>query len=207
MGEREVIQEAETLEEARKLAFASLGVPSEIIKVEILQNPSRGILGFGKKNAKIKAVIDFNAADEITKFLENLFSVMEVSLTIKISKNNSKGIKINLFGEDAKVIIGKQGTTLDALERLCSLVANRHSSLPKVSVKLDAEGYRNKRIDGLVVITKAHALEVIKTGKPKKLEPMNKIERRVVHNALQKLDVVTKSKGEDPKRYITIYKK
>lgn len=207
MEEREVVQEAETLEDAKKLAIALLKVPSEIIEIEILQEPSRGILGFGKKNARIKASINFDAEKEIVKFLEALFKVMEISLTVKILKNDAKGIKVNILGEDAKVIIGRQGVTLDALERLCFLTANKYPSFPRVGVQLDAEGYRNKRLDGLIIVAKEHAKEVIKTGKPKVLKSMNKKERRILHSALSKLGVSTKSHGEEPNRYITIYRK
>ena len=203
----EIIVTAETIEKAKENAIKELGVPSEIISIEILENPSKGIFGIGKKNAKIKAQITFDPSEEILKFLEKLFLSMEIDLIAKISRNDKNGIKVNIFGEKAGVIIGKQGNTLDALERILNLVANKYE-LPRRTVKLDAEGYRDKRRDTLITLAKTIATRAKKTGKPQKLEPMNRKERRIIHTALERdKTVYTRSQGEEPRRYITVYRK
>lgn len=204
---KEVLIEAETIEVATGQALQALGVPKEIVDIEILEMPSKGVFGIGKKNAKIKATINFDPAEEVLKFLRELFVAMEIEITPKVSRNDENGIKVNLFGEQAGVVIGKQGATLDSLERILSLVVNKYD-IPRKTVKLDAEGYRDKRRDTLVTLAKTIATRAKKSGKPQRLEPMNRRERRIIHTALEKDNTVyTKSQGEEPRRYITVYKK
>ncbi|MCL1925416.1 MAG: Jag N-terminal domain-containing protein [Defluviitaleaceae bacterium] len=202
----EVEKEAETVELATEIAIKDLGFPKEFVAVEVLTLPVKGLFGFGKKKAKIKATVTFDSGKEVLKFLEQFFEVSKLNLNAKISRNNSKGVKINIYGEDASVLIGKQGRVLDSLERISTLVANKYK-ISKRTVKLDIEGYRDKRRDQLIEQSASWAAQVKKTGKPHILHPMSTRERRVIHNALEKNpDVYTKSQGEEPKRYVTIYK-
>ena len=106
-----------------------------------------------------------------------------------------------------RTIIGKRGQTLDAVQYLTSLVANKGKD-EYVKVVLDAENYRSKRQRTLEQLANRLASKVVRTGKYVRLEPMNPYERKVIHSTLQSHpDVVTRSEGDEPYRKVIIEKK
>ena len=116
-------------------------------------------------------------------------------------------IDINLVGDDMGVLIGKRGQTLDSLQYLVSLVANKESD-KYYRVKLDTENYRERRKATLESLAKNIAYKVKRTRKSVSLEPMNPYERRIIHSALQNDKYVsTKSEGEEPFRHVVVFMK
>jgi len=102
------------------------------------------------------------------------------------------------------VLIGKRGQTLDSLQYLVNLVANKNSS-NFYKVKMDTENYRERRKETLEKLAKNIAFKVKRTMKPVSLEPMNPFERRIIHSALQNdRYVTTKSEGEEPYRHVVV---
>ena len=102
------------------------------------------------------------------------------------------------------MLIGKRGQTLDSLQYLTSLVANKNSD-KYVKIKIDTENYRQRRKETIENLAKNMANKVKKTGRPAFLEPMNPYERRVIHSALQKDKYVeTHSEGDEPYRKVVI---
>ncbi|MBQ4504896.1 MAG: KH domain-containing protein, partial [Firmicutes bacterium] len=98
----------------------------------------------------------------------------------------------------------KRGQTLDAIQYLCSLVANKNSE-NYVRVVIDAENYRAKRERTLEQLANRLADKVRKTGRSVRLEPMNPYERKVIHATLQNRNgVTTRSEGEEPYRRVII---
>ena len=113
-------------------------------------------------------------------------------------------IDINLVGDDMGVLIGKRGQTLDSLQYLVSLVANKESD-KYYRVKLDTENYRERRKATLENLARNISLKVKRIKKPVALEPMNPYERRIIHSALQNdRYVTTKSEGEEPYRHVVV---
>ena len=113
-------------------------------------------------------------------------------------------MSIDLAGPEMGILIGKRGQTLDSLQYLTSLVANK-SSEEYVRVKLDTENYRERRKETLEHLAKNIAYKVKRTKKSVSLEPMNPYERRVIHSALQNDKYVcTKSEGEEPFRHVVV---
>ena len=105
------------------------------------------------------------------------------------------------------VLIGKRGQTLDSLQYLVSLVANKDSD-KYYRVKLDTENYRERRKATLESLAKNIAYKVKRTRKSVSLEPMNPYERRIIHSALQNDKYVsTKSEGEEPFRHVVVFMK
>ena len=102
------------------------------------------------------------------------------------------------------VLIGKRGQTLDSLQYLTNLAANRQSD-EYVKVKLDTEDYRKRRKETLENLAKNIAYKVKRTRHPVSLEPMNPFERRIIHSALQNDKFVcTHSEGEEPFRHVVV---
>lgn len=101
-------------------------------------------------------------------------------------------------------MIGRRGETLDALQYLSSLVANRIEG-DYIRVSLDSCGYREKREETLKGLAERISEKALKTGKSTVLEPMNPYERRIIHSVVSKIEGVnSKSIGEEPYRKIVI---
>ena len=102
------------------------------------------------------------------------------------------------------ILIGKRGATLDSLQYLSSLVANKESE-EYIRVKIDTENYRERRKQTLENLAKNMAFKVKRTKRSVSLEPMNPYERRVIHSALQNDKfVTTHSEGEEPYRHVVV---
>jgi spoIIIJ-associated protein len=111
---------------------------------------------------------------------------------------------VEITGKDTGTIIGKRGSTLDAVQCLASYVVNKDSD-KYIRVILDAENYRAKRERTLEQLANRLAAKVIKTRKHIRLEPMNPYERKVIHATLQKNpNITTRSEGEEPYRRVVI---
>lgn len=139
----------------------------------------------------------------VIEFLTNVLTNMGLSFSLDI-KSNKDLLSITIKGDDSNYVIGYRGETLDNLQFLCLLVANKNTRFKKKLV-LDAEGYRELRTETLTALSKKLAYKVAKTNTAIQLEPMNPFERRVIHTALQDDKyVTTSSEGEDPNRYVVI---
>lgn len=196
---------AKTVENAITGALIKLQTTSDKIEYEVLEKGSSGFLGFNAKPAVIKVRKKFTLQDCVKEFLQNIFKTMNLTVEIELLYNEADGhMDIELKGNDMGVLIGKRGQTLDALQYLISLVANRQSE-NYIRVKLDTENYRKRRRDTLENLARNIAFKVKRTKRPISLEPMNPYERRVIHSALQgDRYVVTHSEGDEPYRRIVV---
>ena len=195
-----------TVEDAITNALVKLETTSDKIEYEVVEKESSGILGlFKSKPAKILVWKKMTMSDSVEKFLNDVFAAMELQVEIKMNINDEDAtIDINLVGDDMGVLIGKRGQTLDSLQYLVSLVANKESD-KYYRVKLDTENYRERRKATLESLAKNIAYKVKRTRRSVSLEPMNPYERRIIHSALQNDKyVTTKSEGEEPYRHIIV---
>jgi spoIIIJ-associated protein len=141
-----------------------------------------------------------------TKFLTDVVSKMNLEVEIEGFKNDDC-VFIEVKGQDARMVIGKRGQTLDSLQYLTNLVSNKGSDEYK-RVIIDVEGYRSRREKTLEQLAVKLAKKVLRTGKNARLEPMNPYERKVIHATLQQVEgVKTKSEGEEPYRRVIIERK
>lgn len=198
-----------TVEEALTNALVKLETTSDKVEYEVIEKGSSGILGiFNSKPARILVWKKATMEDNVMDFLDSVFKAM--NLTVKIDMNideEENTVNINLSGEDMGVLIGKRGQTLDSLQYLTSLVANKESE-KYYRVKLDTENYRARRKETLESLAKNIAYRVKRTKKSVSLEPMNPYERRIIHSVLQNDKYVsTKSEGEEPFRHVVVFMK
>ena len=196
---------AKTVDDAITEASIKLGTTSDKIEVEVIEKGSTGFLGIKSKPAIIKARKKNDTVDNIREFLENVFSAMNMEVTIDIKKaEDDKVYEVELSGKEMGLLIGKRGQTLDSLQYLTNLAVNKHSD-GYIKVKLDTEDYRQRRKDTLENLAKNIAYKVKRTKRPVSLEPMNPFERRVIHSALQgDRYVETNSEGEEPFRHVVV---
>ena len=140
---------------------------------------------------------------EALRFLKEVIKEMCLDLDIT-AKKGENSLYLDIQGKDSGTIIGKRGQTLDAIQYLTSLVANKESEV-YTRVVVDAENYRAKREKTLEALANRLANKVVKTKRSVKLEPMNPYERKVIHAALHDHPkVVTRSEGQDPYRRVVI---
>lgn len=143
-----------------------------------------------------------NAAKE---FLQKVFNAMKIDVVMeKFINKNDGSVTFKLHGDDMGILIGKHGQTLDSLQYLTNLVANKNSS-ERVRVIIDVEDYRDRRVETLSRLAVRLADKVKRTGERVALEPMNPHERKIIHMALQgDRRVTTLSEGDDPYRHVVI---
>ena len=111
---------------------------------------------------------------------------------------------LTLEGEDLGFIIGHRGDTLDALQYLTGLVANRVEN-SYYRVTLDIGNYRQKREQALSGLARKIGNQAARTGRKTSLEPMNPYERRIIHTAVQEIKGATSwSVGSEPNRHVII---
>ena len=153
-------------------------------------------------------VVDPNAYEEAKKFLDDVFSSMNLEVEISSSIDEENNIlEIELKGPEMGVIIGKRGQTLDSLQYLTSLAVNRKVE-NHTKIKLDTEDYRRRRKETLENLAKNTAYKAKRNKRTVSLEAMNPYERRIIHSALQDDKyVTTHSEGEEPYRHVVVVPK
>ena len=130
-------------------------------------------------------------------------------VAVAMHPGNNDDMVITVDGENAGVLIGHHGDTLDALQYLANLAANRKEEGEKreyARITVDVESYRAKREEALRILARKKAHQVLKYKKSIMLEPMNPYERRIIHSEIQKMEgVSTNSIGVENNRRIVIF--
>ena len=246
---------AKTIEEATSQATAQIESQGRVVtSVKVLEEPSKGFLGFGKKDALVRVYFEEGTAENIA-VAEEVVSVVEtvtesmvdtvetetteipmvvedgitkaeqdfiadtgkefllgmfgkMGLSVQIEKLTTKDkITFQVHGEDLGILIGKHGQTLDAIQYLTNLVANKEVRR-RCQIVVDVENYRSRREETLVQLAHRLGAKVRRTRQKIALEPMNAFERKIIHLALQnEKHIKTDSEGQEPYRHIVIYYK
>ena len=201
---REQIETGKTVELAVEAACQKLEISVDEAQYEILELPKKGFLGFGASPAKVRVYIEYTKSGRAVEYLQDVLGAMgfnNVNIDVKEEEN---GAVLTLDGEGLGVIIGRRGETLDALQYLAGLVANKIEG-DYYRITLDSGNYREKREKTLEALAKKLALNAVKTGKSSTLEPMNPYERRIIHAAVQQVQGATSTSiGDEPNRRIVI---
>lgn len=235
-----------TTEEAVQIAARELGVGTDAVEYEIVEEGAKGFLGLGQSPSLIKAwvaegyvaapkpkpepVVEEQIEEEeqpdvpgqpmparastgpdvdgfkasLSKMLDDILSAMDIAGKVSVRSGEGDEIIAEIEGKDVAILIGRHGQTLDALQYLVSIAANRAGGT-HYRVILDAEGYRRRYED--VLIRKAHeyADAVKAEGQECELEPQPARDRRIIHMALaDDPDVYTYSEGEGDSRHVVI---
>lgn len=139
---------------------------------------------------------------EYIKEIVNSLGICECTIT---EKSNDEEISFELdCDEDYGIIIGKRGETLDAIQYLARMVANKgNSSYKRVSINVG--NYRAKREETLRILARKTAMKAVRQSRNISLEPMNPYERRIIHTAVQEVEGATShSIGSDLDRRVVI---
>lgn len=146
----------------------------------------------------------FNPKVKLAKdYITSILKAMDIEVGFSVYQNET-GAVISIESDNNGTIIGRRGETLDALQYLCSIIANKGDK-DYYRITIDCLGYRSKRKDTLEQLAAKVAKSVLRTGRSQPLEPMNPYERRVIHSAVSKIEgVSSRSVGEEPYRKIII---
>lgn len=202
-----VIVSAKTVEEAVEEALGRLEATRDQVRISVLEEPRRGWFGlFGARPAKVEVeriVPPVNPVEQGLRFLREVLSTMGLSLDVEV-REESEAVTFDLRGEHLGLIIGRRGQTLDALQYLVNIVANRGAETRHRFI-LDAGGFRERRRKTLQELADRLARQVLRTGKEVKLEPMSPADRKVIHTRIQTVEgLTTYSEGEEPDRRVII---
>lgn len=202
---KELVMKAATVEEAQAKIAAELGVSAASIRFETITEPQKKTLGFfGGADAEVKGTVMDGAAEAAKAFLEDVLTEMGASgFTVTINETVDTCLLV-VEGEDLGFVIGRRGETLDALQYLVGLVANRVDK-DYCRINIDIGNYREKREKTLVSLAKRVGAQAAKTGRRTSLEPMNPYERRIIHTTVQDIEgAISWSVGSDSARHVVI---
>ena len=195
--------EGETVEEAIENALSELEVTREQVTIDIISEPTKGILNFGAKPAKVRTTLkqDVSAAPET--ILKEILNRMGIDAKIEADYVDGS-THLNILTDSPALLIGKHGQTLDAIERILNCIVNK-VSLAKKRVFVDTEGYRERREERLIEMANQVAEKVRYTGRDVVLAPMSARDRRIIHVTLKEDDIVsTYSQGEGDMRRVVV---
>ncbi|MBQ8180906.1 MAG: Jag N-terminal domain-containing protein [Ruminococcus sp.] len=145
-------------------------------------------------NPKVKLAKDY---------ITSVLGAMDIEVSFKVYQNET-GAVIEIESSNNGTVIGRRGETLDAIQYLCSIIANKGDK-DYYRITIDCLGYRSKRRETLEQLAAKVAKSVLRTGRSQPLEPMNPYERRVIHSSISKIEgVSSKSVGEEPYRRIIV---
>ncbi|MDM8365353.1 RNA-binding cell elongation regulator Jag/EloR [Bacillus thuringiensis] len=199
-----ITAKGQTVELAVEDALRQLNTSKDQVDINIVDEGKRGFLGlFGNRPAVVEVVLKKDPIQECEEYLRNVIHNMGVEVEIsKIVKGRE--IEFTISGDDVGVLIGKRGNTLNCLQYLTKLVANRNTK-QYIGITLDAENYRSKRKSTLESLSYRLAKQVSNTKKRVILEPMPSFERKIIHQALSNHQgIKTTSEGNEPHRHVVI---
>jgi spoIIIJ-associated protein len=228
---RSVETEGATIDEAIERALELLHIERDKVDIAILENASRGLLGFGGKPARIRArvrsplgVAEIESSGAVSpetggdaavpladgalggarKTLVEVLRQLGVESEIAIARNGDDSWCFRVSGSGAGIVIGRYGQTLDAIEYLLNRIVARVDGEP-VRITVDVEGYRERRQDSVEQVARRAADKARQTGRPVQLAPMSPRDRRTVHVALaDERGVTTRSQGEGSFRRVVV---
>ncbi|HJB77953.1 MAG TPA: protein jag [Candidatus Nosocomiicoccus stercorigallinarum] len=255
----------ETVEDALQKGLNDLNVEENDINIDVLEEGSKGFLGFMKKEAEVKLTIinpelkQLNSIEEIqnrhlevqketnvetkpevkevvedeieidetpaydetdvkhpsftfeeavestANYIQSVITEMDISNYTDFTINDRE-VTINIFSKTAAKVIGKRGTTLNALGEIAQHYFNRiYRGYGRII--LDTENYREKRKETLENLAINMSKKAVRTDLPVHLEPMPAYERKIIHNVLYNVtNIKTYSSGKEPNRHIVIEK-
>ncbi|MGM7684021.1 RNA-binding cell elongation regulator Jag/EloR [Cytobacillus sp. Hm23] len=201
---KQITATGQSVDEAVQSALEQLKTTKDRTEINIIDEGKKGLFGiFGTKPAVVKVTKLHDPVEEAQHFLQQVTENMGVHVKIEV-KQEGKYVNFQLSGEKIAILIGKRGQTLNSLQYLTQLVANRYAD-HYLNIIVDAENYRERRKETLYQLAQRLAEKSLRTGKDISLESMPSYERKVIHTALATNDKVkTYSSGSDPHRHIVI---
>jgi spoIIIJ-associated protein len=218
-----------SVDDALVRALQELGVDRDQVEVEILAEGSRGLLGLGAEQARVRVTVsepelyplEEQVAEETgavgegvgelaAAALRDLLRQMGIEARVLLREpyeGKTSPLVLDVEGDDLGILIGRQGETLRDLQYITRLIVSRKAQR-WVNVFVDVGGYKRRREGVLTELAQRMADRAIAEQRAIPLEPMPPHERRIVHLALADHELVTtESSGEGQRRKVVIFPK
>jgi spoIIIJ-associated protein len=226
---RSVETTGRTVDDALAEALEELGVDEDQVEVEVISEGSRGLLGLGAEEARVRVTLiqpakpsleeevagrlqreDEDVVEVGLDVLRDLLDAMGVEATVSVrgdARDIGSPVILDVEGDDLGILIGRQGDTLRDLQYIARLIVSR--KLQRwVNLVVDAGGYKRRRERVLTELAERMSDRVVAEHRAVSLEPMPAHERRIIHLALRDHDLVTtESTGEGRRRKVVILPK
>ena len=208
------VGEGDSLGEAKWSAMKLLeprfpGVTADCVRFEVVDEGTAG------GPARVRAQVDLVAweeaaaslpdepAERVRAVVSRVTQALGLGAAVDIDETDDE-IRATVNGDDLGLLIGKHGTTIDALQHLAARAAHLgHEERKRVLV--DAAGYRDRREAALRRVADRAVSDALSFGRPVELEPMRASERKVVHMYLRdRTDIETHSEGDEPDRRLVV---
>jgi spoIIIJ-associated protein len=208
--------EGKTTDEAIENASKELNVAIDEMDIEIIEPESAGIFGLvGGRKAKIKVSITKGDTEEETEdgleiakeALESILELIPMDGTIVKGERSDGTINLYIEGDKSGLLIGRKGSTLDALQFVVNKIVNKALE-KRTQVVIDSEGYRQRRRDFLVQMAIKMSEKAKRINKPVTTNLLNSRDRRIIHITLRDdKSLETKSRGEGHLKKVVIFPK
>lgn len=114
-------------------------------------------------------------------------------------------MEVRVDGDNLGIMVGPRGATLLAIQDITRVASQRRLGDHQTRLRIDVAGYREKRREALARFAHKVAADVRESGEERVLEPMPSADRKIIHDTLGDVDgVVTRSEGDDPRRYVVV---
>src|SRR5215213_4013358 len=206
--------EGETVGEAKWAAMKELeprfpGIAADHVSFEVVEEPEGG------GGARVRAEVDEDAwreaaevipeepGERVRAIVGRVVHALGLRATVDIVETDEE-VRATVNGDELGLLIGKHGSTIDAVQHLAFRAAYRGEEERK-QVTVDAAGYRERREGALQRMADRAAAEALRYSRPVELEPMRATERKIVHTYLsERTDVETHSEGDEPDRRLVV---
>ena len=206
--------EGDTLGEAKWAAMKVLegrfpGLTSDCVRFDVSED------GGAEGPSRVRGEVDLDAwreiaetipeepAERVRAIVGRVVHALGLHATVDIDESADE-IRATVNGDELGLLIGKHGSTIDALQHLAFRAAFKGDSDRK-QVTVDAAGYRERREGALHRMADRAAAEALQYSRPVELEPMRATERKIVHTYLsERRDVETHSEGDEPDRRLVV---
>ena len=206
--------EGDSLGEAKWTAMKELeprfpGITAECVRFDVVEEPA------GEQPARVRAEVDFAAwravadelpdepAERVRAIVARVVQALGLRASVDIEESDEE-LRATVNGDDLGLLIGKHGSTIDALQHIAYRAAYRGREDRK-QVTVDAAGYRERRETALHRMADRAVAEALRFDRAVELEPMRPGERKIVHLYLRdRTDVETHSEGDEPERRLVV---
>ncbi len=200
--------EGKSYDAAVEKACSYFGKKVDELEISVVDYGSSGIFGLGGRNCVIEASPRSEGQQEledlIRSTLQNILSYLVTPSDITIEMNGNRA-QVGIQAEDDQgLLIGREGQTISSLEYIVNRIVARNWP-DKVSIQLDTGGYKTQQEEQVKQTARDLAEKVKSANKALSTKPLSSYHRRLVHLTLQEdSDIITQSKGEGPKKRVSI---
>ena len=147
-------------------------------------------------------------ADIAADYLEGLLDIVDYEGDIELGARNNRPMVQIVADDDSDIkhLIGRHGEVVDALQQLTRLAVQQKTG-ERSHLIVDVDGFLKRKRQHLRDVALDAVDEVRETGEPVNLKPMNSFERKVIHDVVREEGLKSRSHGEEPHRYVTVYMK